>query len=166
MGKIAHKKEEEKKTYWKINSSLLKDSEFVQGVNDTIEKVIQQYAALPYDRDNLSKTSSKDIQFTISDQLFLDVLLMEIRSKTIAYATMKKKTIRVLEEELETKIRLIEKKVNKTELDLKNLKAANENLVDIRQKKMEGVLLRSRARWVGEGGKITKYFCGLEKRNC
>ena len=98
-------------------------------MNDTIEKVIQQYAALPYHRNNLSKTNSKDIQFTISDQLFLDVLLMEIRSKTIAYATMKKE-IRVLEEELETKIRLIEKKVNKTELDLENLKAANENLVD------------------------------------
>ena len=78
---------------------------------------------------------------------------------------MKKKTIRVLEEELETKIRLIEKKVNKSELDLENLKAANENLVDIRQKKMEGVLLISRARWVGEGEKRTKYFCGLEKRN-
>ena len=124
-----------KKTYWKFNSSLLKDSEFVQEVNDTTEKVIQQYAALPYDRDNLSKTSSKDIQFTILDQLFLDVILMEIRSKTIAYATMKKKTIRVLEEELETKIRLIEKKVNKTELDLENLKAATENLVNIRQKK-------------------------------
>ena len=145
-----------KKTYWKFNSSLLKDNEFVQEVNDTIEKLIQQYAALPYDRDNLSKTSSKDIQFTISDQLFLDVPLMEIRSKTIAYATMKKKTIRVHEEELETKIRLIEKRVNKTELDLENLKAANENLVDIRQKKIEGVLLRSRARWVGEGEKITK----------
>ena len=86
-------------------------------MNGTIEKVIQQYAVLPYDGNNLSKTSSKDIQFTISDQLFLDVLLMEIRSKMIAYATMKKKT-RVLEEELETKIRLIEKKVNKTELDL------------------------------------------------
>ena len=29
---------------------------------------------------------------------------------------------------------------------------------------MVGVLLRSRARWVGEGEKITKYFCGLEKK--
>ena len=67
---------------------------------DPIEKVIQQYAALPYDRNNLSKTSSKDIQFTISDQLFLDVLLMEIRSKTSAYATIKKITIGVLEEEM------------------------------------------------------------------
>ena len=30
---------------------------------------------------------------------------------------------------------------------------------------MEGVLLRSRSRWVGEGEKITQYFCSLEKRN-
>ena len=27
------------------------------------------------------------------------------------------------------------------------------------------VLLRSKARWVAEGEKITKYFCSLEKRN-
>ena len=30
---------------------------------------------------------------------------------------------------------------------------------------MEGVLLRSRARWIANGEKITKHFCGLEKRN-
>ena len=30
---------------------------------------------------------------------------------------------------------------------------------------MEGVLLRSKARWVAEGEKITKYFYSLEKRN-
>ena len=30
---------------------------------------------------------------------------------------------------------------------------------------MEGVLLRSRARWIAEGEKISKYFCNLEKRN-
>ena len=30
---------------------------------------------------------------------------------------------------------------------------------------MEGVLLRSKARWVAEGEKITKYFCSLEKRH-
>jgi hypothetical protein len=60
---------------------------------------------------------------------------------------------------------LIERKVDKTEIDLNDLKDKNEKLVEIRQRKMEGVLLRSRARWVGEGEKITKYFCGLEKRN-
>ena len=128
-------KRKRKKTYWKFNSSLLKDSEFVQEVNDTIEKVIQQYAALPYDRNILSKNSSKDIQFTISDRLFFDVLLMEIRSKTIAYATMKKKRIRVLEKELGTKIRLIEKRVNKTEPDLENLKPQMKTLLTLDKRK-------------------------------
>ena len=30
---------------------------------------------------------------------------------------------------------------------------------------MEGVLLRSRAREITEGEKITKYICGLKQRN-
>ena len=30
---------------------------------------------------------------------------------------------------------------------------------------MEGVPLRSKARWVAEGERITKYFYSLEKRN-
>ena len=28
---------------------------------------------------------------------------------------------------------------------------------------MEGVLLRSKAKWIAEGEEITKYFCSLEK---
>ena len=35
----------------------------------------------------------------------------------------------------------------------------------IRDKRMEGVLFRSRARWIVDCDKITKYFCGLEKCN-
>lgn len=30
---------------------------------------------------------------------------------------------------------------------------------------MEGVLLRSKARWIAEGEKTSQYFCGLEKRH-
>ena len=110
---------------------------FVQKVNDTIERVIEQHAALPYDRNNLSKLSIKDIQFIISDQLFLDVLLMEIHSKSIAFATVKKKRAREQEQKLENEIRLVERKVDKTEEDLDNVKVKSENLVDIRQKKTE-----------------------------
>jgi hypothetical protein len=35
----------------------------------------------------------------------------------------------------------------------------------MRENKMKGVLLRSKARWIAEGEKITKYFCSLEKRH-
>ena len=58
----------------------------------TLEKaVVEEYAALPYIREQLSKIPKCDIQFVISDQLFLDVLLMKIRSQTISYAAMKKR---------------------------------------------------------------------------
>ena len=40
-----------------------------------------------------------------------------------------------------------------------------QELVAIRDKRMEGVLLRSRARWIVEDEKIRRYLCGLEKRN-
>ena len=39
-----------------------------------------------------------------------------------------------------------------------------QELVAVTEKRMEGVLLRSRARWIAESEEITKYFCGLEKR--
>ena len=44
------------------------------------------------------------------------------------------------------------------------LEQDKQELVAVTEKRMEGVLLRSRARWIAEGEKITK-CCGLEKRN-
>ena len=40
-----------------------------------------------------------------------------------------------------------------------------EQLENIRSKTMEGVLIRSKARWIGEGEKTSQYFCNLEKRH-
>ena len=45
------------------------------------------------------------------------------------------------------------------------LEQDKQELVASRDKRMEGALLRSRARWTAEGEQITKYFCGLEKCN-
>ena len=45
------------------------------------------------------------------------------------------------------------------------LEQDKQELVASRDKRMEGALLRSRARWTAEGEQITKYFCGLEKFN-
>ena len=40
-----------------------------------------------------------------------------------------------------------------------------EQLESIRAKTMEGVLIRSKARWIGEGEKTSQYFCNLKKRH-
>ena len=41
---LEFKKESKQKTYWKFNSSLLKDTECIKEINDTIDNVIKQYA--------------------------------------------------------------------------------------------------------------------------
>jgi len=110
-----------------------------------------------------------DIQFTISDQLFLDVLLMKIRSKTIAYARMKRKRkkqrkTKEQEEQLKEIIKPLEKIVQRPAEEKKKIRRLKSKLTEIRSKRMEGVLLRSRARWISEGEKVSKYFCSLEKK--
>ena len=45
------------------------------------------------------------------------------------------------------------------------LKTKQKELQELRKKKMEGMLIGSRARWIGEGEKVSKYFRNLEKRH-
>ena len=158
-------KESKNKLLWKFNNSLLKDKLFAEEINDVIKAVVEEYAALPYIREQLSKIPKCDIQFVISNQLFLDVLLMKIRSKTISYAAMKKRLDEKKEKDLENSIQSLEAKIVLAENEKRKLEKDKQELVAIRDKRMEGILLRSRARWIADGEKITKYFCGLEKRN-
>ncbi|WP_419612192.1 hypothetical protein, partial [Thiolapillus sp.] len=99
---------------WKFNNSLLKDKTFVNEINDVIKTVIEEYAVLPYSREQLPFIPKLDVQFVISDQLFLDVLLMKIRSKTISYATMKKRVDEEKEKDLQNSIQRLETKINLT----------------------------------------------------
>ena len=50
-------------------------------------------------------------------------------------------------------------------IDYEKLERKQSELENLRQKKMEGVKIRSRARWICEGEKVSKYFCNLESRN-
>ena len=134
---------------WKFNNSLLKDKLFANEINDVKRIVIEEYAALPYSQEQFLFIPKCDIQFVISDQLFLDVLLTKIRSKTISYATMKKGVDPEKERDLQNNIQSLETKIKLTE-EKGKLESYKQELIALREKKMEGVLLRSRARWVTE----------------
>ena len=152
-------------TFWKFNQKFLRDKKFVDEINEEIGKVIQEYAIDPFDMNDLTEKSMLDIKLKIPDKLFLDFLLMKIRSRSIAYATMKKRNLNEQERFFSERIDTIERKEDKTEQDVVDLRDLNNELEKIREQKMQGVLLRSRAKWVEEGEKITSYFCNLEKRN-
>ena len=61
---------------WKFNNSLLTDKTYIDKVKETISKVHDQYQ---HTDDNFNHS------------IFIEVLLMEIRSTTISYSSFKKK---------------------------------------------------------------------------
>ena len=85
--------------------------------------------------------------------MFLDVLLMKIRSKTILYATVKKRQTEEKEKNLENSIQCLETKTSLIEDEKGILEHDKQELIAIRDKRMQGFLLRSRARWIAEGEK-------------
>ncbi|WP_419584354.1 reverse transcriptase domain-containing protein, partial [Thiolapillus sp.] len=148
------------RTFWKFNSSLLKDKEYVRRMKETIKKTKQTYAK---NADSVDIIHDDNLEFQIDDQLLFEVMLMDIRSATISYATFKKRIEQSREELLIKEIELLEQNFNRKNED--DLKTKQIELEELRRKRMEGVLTRSRARWVGEGEKVSKYFCNLEKRH-
>lgn len=163
--KLESGKDIKRKTFWKFNCSLLKDKTYVDEINEEIKRILEECAADHYNRSTLHEISKDKIELSIPDKVFLDFLLMKIRSRTISFASMKKKKTIEKETKLEQDIHEIERQQIKTTEDIKTLNEINQELITLREKKMEGVLLRSKARWVADGEKITKYFCSLEKRN-
>ena len=85
---------------------------------------------------------------------------MELRGQSISYASFKNKQRNNLEKDLINKIIYLENILNETnygELDI-----FETELQDIRQEKLKGNLIRSRAEYIDKGERPTKYFCGLE----
>ena len=78
------------KSLWKHNNSLLTDIEYLKIINAKISEIKQQYCLPIYNLDNIEDIPNNEQQFLINDELFLDTLLMEIRGKSISYATYKK----------------------------------------------------------------------------
>ena len=151
--KFDFKKFKKGNSYWKFNNSLLKDEIFVNEVKDTIKTTTCFYANNIFENYSDSYTQIDNSAFSIDDALFFDVLLMEIRGKIISYSTYKKKKNNDKEIKLLEEIDNIEKNTN---IDYELLERKRKELYDIRQTKMEGVKIRSKARWINDGEKVTK----------
>ena len=80
--------------YWKFNNSLLSDKEYIQTIKTLIIDIERQYAALVYNINEIQNIKDSEIVFQISDSLFFDTLLMEIRGKSISFSTYKKRKLK------------------------------------------------------------------------
>ena len=151
------------RSFWKFNNSLLRDQTYVNDVKNVIKKTKQQYSALTYMQDNIDNIKNEDLHLTINDQLFFEVLLMEIRGKTISYSTFKKKEENIREKNLIHDIEILENDITNNNID--TLESKKSELELLRQTKLDGMLIRSKAQYIEEGEKNSTYFSSLEKRN-
>jgi exonuclease III/hemoglobin-like flavoprotein len=146
--------------YWKFNSSLLKDTQYISLIKNKIKEICQEYRP-----ENVNPES-----YEVNDQLLLETILLIIRGETIQYSTIKKRKIHKEELQLENDIKKLEIKINNSpdrvsKNDMNLYAEKKSSMESLRKQKLEGILLRSRCRYFDLGEKPTKYFFGLEKRN-
>ena len=148
---------------WKFNNSLLHDRNYVNLIKQTIQEVTDQYK-MP----NQNETDPSQVEFSINDQLFFEMLKLTIRGNTIPYSTRKKKERDNRENGLVKQLDEVQSKLMSNHqcptLIQEKVRIETE-LEQIRTEKTKGIMVRTRAKWVKEGERCTKYFCNLEKRN-
>ena len=143
--------------FWKLNTSLLADKDYVDLIRLTIHETQNEY-----EHDE-----------SINPALLWDMIKLKTREKSISFAAAKKRKTLHKQHELEEKIALLEKeleqpaavsemqKANKTE-QLELFKSELEEIIKVRT---QGAILRCKIKWYNEGEKNTKYFLNLEKRH-
>ena len=149
------------KGYWKFNSQLLRDTEYIQKVKTCINDTVSEF------HQSGDIDDPFHVKFTCNDQFFLELLKMKIRSVSITHSIAKSREEKAFTHQLETDIQNLENIMNsspseaaQTSLSLKKLELETK-----REQKIEGLLLRSWVNWHENGKKCTQYFCKLEKRN-
>ena len=152
------------KGIWKFNNSHLENPKYLDRINEVITEEIQKYAIPVYNLDFLRNRFS-DIEMTIDDDTFLEMLLLRIRGETIKFASYEKKKKMHQESRLIKDIETLESSEILQASNMELLNDKRQELQKLRDIKMKGELVRSRQQWLKDGEKPSKYFCSLENRN-
>ena len=128
---------------------MLRDADFLSKVKNIILETLSDYTPLVYNKDQIASLPAQDSILTISDQLFLETVIMNIRGYTISYASSKKKKRNLVQRDNENKINEIETNIggSYSEEIHNELTKLKSELVEIRQIKIEGIKIRTRAMW-------------------
>ena len=131
---------------WKFNNSLLLNTEFVKKLKTHIKTV----------KSNLQENSS------FSDHWKWEFLKYEIRKFSISFSKNLAKTERIIQTNLENRIKTLEQNL-KNEEDFYAYNLCKLELENIYDKKTAGAKIRSKCDWYQHGEKPTKFFLNLEK---
>ena len=137
--------------FWKFNTSLLHDIDYVNEIKQCINKVVTDDCII----QNMDPCT------------LWDFLKCHIRSKTIEYSAKISRTRKEQENLLIQRLGDLEHQydTNPTVDIQNNIKRCRSELDILYRFKTDGCIVRSRANWVEHGERNSKYFIGLEKRN-
>ena len=136
--------------YWKFNTSLLQDEEYVKGMNTLLDiELDQEYK------------SKKEIW---------EIIKMTARGSTIQYAAQKKKAKKNELLACESKSKSLQNKLTNLPMSLINstetqLQKVQHQIGELLTEKAKGAVIRSRSKWQFQADRPSKYFLNLEKYN-
>ena len=133
------------KGYWKFNDDLLTEIEYANNIRETIQ--------------NIKQTTNIE-----NKTVLWEYIKCQIRTNTTEYSSKRAKQLKKQEIELNNQLKDLEPNIDNEQVYLEyiQIKAKWEHII---QKKINGIIVRSRAQWAEEGEKNTKLFISLEKRN-
>jgi len=135
--------------YWKFNSNLLHDKNYVRNIKEII------------------KDSTNEFNTYDDKGLVWEMVKLKIRSFSVPYCIKKKKERSQFRKKLESDLENLQIKLdeNNTTETLDNFRTTKRELEDMEKEHMNSIIFRSKAKWVEDGEKNTKYFLNLEKKN-
>ena len=156
------------KGLWKMNNALLENRDFVQMIRDEINLVKATYALPIYSEDFIMTDNGEFLELMISDTLFLETLLCQLRGQIIKFSKNIKREERREEDTLTSEIKSLQESIDSGNNNTNNLNSLIElslNLENLREKSTKGTTIKSRANIIDNWEKPSKYFLNLEKRN-
>ena len=156
------------KGLWKFNNALLENLEFVDMIKAEISLINQTYALPVYSEAFVASDNGETIDISISSTLFLETLLCQLRGKIIKFSKKLKKQETEAEDTLVSSIKNLQEELdsdNDNIIKRNSLRDLSLQLENLREKKIKGCIVRSRASLTDNWEKPSKYFLNLEKRN-
>ena len=75
------------KGVWKFNTNLLQDQAYLELIHQCIKDEVIKYAVPVYNMQSINTIPANELQITISENLFLEMLFLRIRGETVRYSS-------------------------------------------------------------------------------
>ena len=135
--------------FWKFNSLLIGDVEFVAALNNYLTDLIQQF-------DNVDDKRVK-----------WELIKYKVKGFCRQFSILRKRNQNREENILLSKLNELELELgqNPSNNILVEYESCKQNLYELEEEKIRGSIIRSKSKWIEKGEKSNKYFFDLEKTN-